>query len=68
MKKAKVACYIDGFNLYHAIKSLPPPSQHLKWVDLWGLASAFIRHSLELLRIGMEKIGILSCSESAWKK
>lgn len=49
MKNAKVACYIDGFNLYHAIKSLPPPNQHLKWVDLWGLASAFIRHSEERL-------------------
>ena len=49
MNKAKVACYIDGFNLYHAIKGLPPPNQHLKWVNLWGLASAFIQHGGERL-------------------
>lgn len=49
MPNAKVACYIDGFNLYHAIKSLPPPCQHLKWINLWGLASAFVQHNQEQL-------------------
>jgi uncharacterized LabA/DUF88 family protein len=28
----RVACFIDGFNLYHSLKALH--LQHLKWVDL----------------------------------
>ena len=27
----RVACYIDGFNLYHAIDDLDKP--HLKWLE-----------------------------------
>jgi hypothetical protein len=33
---AKTACYIDGFNLYHAIDALGVP--HLKWLNLRDLA------------------------------
>ncbi|MAF96445.1 MAG: NYN domain-containing protein [Rhodospirillaceae bacterium] len=32
----RLAVYIDGFNLYHAIDDLRQP--HLKWLDLWALA------------------------------
>jgi uncharacterized LabA/DUF88 family protein len=41
-----VACFIDGFNLYHAVDALRDdagrPLHYLKWLDLWGLASAFV--------------------------
>lgn len=36
---ARVACFIDGFNLYHAIDDLR--FNHLKWVNLWKLAETF---------------------------
>lgn len=36
----RAACYVDGFNLYHAIDNLDKP--HLKWVDLWALAESLI--------------------------
>ena len=44
MVKARVACFIDGFNLYHSIKNLEKP--HLKWVDLWKLTETFIDPSI----------------------
>ncbi len=41
----RVACYIDGFNLYHAIDSLcrinRGSKDHLKWVNLWSLTEKF---------------------------
>ncbi|CAA7616379.1 NYN domain-containing protein [Magnetospirillum sp. UT-4] len=40
MEKERVICFVDGFNLYHAIDGLGRP--HLKWVDLMGLARCFI--------------------------
>lgn len=40
MAKLRVAAYIDGFNLYHAIHDLN--RAHLKWVDLWQLMECFI--------------------------
>jgi uncharacterized LabA/DUF88 family protein len=42
----KCICYIDGFNLYHAIRELATP--HLKWLDLWTLAQSFLSASEEL--------------------
>ena len=36
----RVYAYIDGYNLYHAIKNLNRP--HLKWVDLWKLVNCFV--------------------------
>ena len=45
----KTGCYIDGFNLYHAIKDLKKPS--LKWLDLKGLASSFCRKDDTLVRV-----------------
>ncbi len=40
-------CFIDGFNLYHAIDDLH--LNHLKWVNLSSLAEAFIKPSQETL-------------------
>jgi uncharacterized LabA/DUF88 family protein len=41
----RVICYVDGFNLYHAIDEmtgiLGTPCHHLKWLDLWKLAKQF---------------------------
>jgi len=44
----KVACYVDGFNLYHAIDDLAQP--HLKWLDLAALAASLCRSSEVLTR------------------
>lgn len=41
MKKIRTITYIDGFNLYYAIKDLDRPI--LKWVDLWKLSESFLR-------------------------
>lgn len=41
MKKRRTVTYIDGFNLYYAIKDLDRPN--LKWVDLWKLSETFLR-------------------------
>ena len=42
----RVACYVDGFNLYHAIDSMCRIQRgkidHLKWVDLRALAQCFM--------------------------
>jgi hypothetical protein len=37
----RVACYVDGFNLYHAIDDLNKP--HLKWLDIRALVSSLCR-------------------------
>ena len=45
----RVACYIDGFNLYHAIDAL---GDHLlKWTDLRSLVASFLRQDDSLVRI-----------------
>lgn len=56
LPKKRVTCYIDGFNLYHAIDDLyhlkhplRPLVDCLKWVNLWSLSSAFIKPSQEEL-------------------
>jgi uncharacterized LabA/DUF88 family protein len=46
--KKRIACFIDGFNLYHAIAALKQP--HLKWVDLKKLVSNFIDPAYHELR------------------
>lgn len=45
--KSRVSCFIDGFNMYHAIDELN--KNYLKWVNYYGLASAFIKPSQEKL-------------------
>lgn len=51
-QKRRVACFVDGFNLYHAIDDLrknQKPLHYLKWLNLKKLAHAFIRPSLETI-------------------
>jgi uncharacterized LabA/DUF88 family protein len=36
----RVACYVDGFNLYHAIRGLERPD--LKWLNLRALAASYL--------------------------
>jgi hypothetical protein len=45
----RVGCYIDGFNLYHAIDALEDHS--LKWLDLRSLAMSYLRAEHELARV-----------------
>lgn len=45
----RVACYIDGFNLYHSIDDLKLP--HLKWVDAWALARSLCRTGETLAKV-----------------
>jgi hypothetical protein len=44
----RVACYIDGFNLYHAIDDLRKP--HLKWLDVCDLAESLCRPGENLVK------------------
>jgi hypothetical protein len=46
---SRVACYVDGFNLYHAIADLNKP--HLKWVDLWALSLSLCRDKEILVKV-----------------
>jgi uncharacterized LabA/DUF88 family protein len=39
----KVIVYIDGFNFYHAIKSLSPGTLRNKYVNLWTLSEALLQ-------------------------
>jgi uncharacterized LabA/DUF88 family protein len=50
-KKSKVNCYIDGFNLYHAIVDIAkrtPHSNHLKWLNLKELMNCFVGDDEEI--------------------
>jgi uncharacterized LabA/DUF88 family protein len=40
MTKERVACFIDGFNLYHSVVDLKKP--WLKWLNLWKLSEVFL--------------------------
>ena len=52
-QKKRVSCFIDGFNLYHAIDDLGDGQgnklHYLKWINLWGLSEAFVKTSQEKL-------------------
>ncbi len=39
MPGPRVSCFVDGFNLYHAIHDLH--ENHLKWLNLWALVEMF---------------------------
>ena len=47
MNQERVVCFVDGFNL-SAIDALKRP--YLKWVNLWELASVFIRPKSQQLQ------------------
>ncbi len=46
-RKERVICYIDGFNLYHAIDDTE--KHYLKWVNLYALYNNFIDQNLHEL-------------------
>lgn len=46
--RTRVECFVDGFNLYHAIAKLGAP--HLKWVDLRSLLEGFSDPSVHDVR------------------
>jgi hypothetical protein len=45
----KLALYVDGFNLYHAINDLGDP--RLKWLNLHGLAKSLLRPGEALAKV-----------------
>jgi hypothetical protein len=45
----RVSCYVDGFNLYHAVDDLQKP--HLKWLDLRALAASLCRKDEQLVKV-----------------
>lgn len=47
MARQRVALYVDGFNLYHALCDLR--SDHLKWLNLWRLGQLLIRPKTQRL-------------------
>jgi len=49
LEKKRVKCFVDGFNLYHAILDLGKNFNHLKWLNLHKLAEAFIKPTQEVL-------------------
>lgn len=50
-QKKRVACFVDGFNLYHAIDELRDsknrPLNYLKWINIRNLATRLIPSSTE---------------------
>jgi uncharacterized LabA/DUF88 family protein len=48
LQKKRVKCFVDGFNLYHAIADLK--INHLKWLNLRKLTEAFIKPTQEVLK------------------
>lgn len=46
---AKVQCFIDGYNLYHAMDELKIPKLH--WVNLWNLMKSYLPREAELTHV-----------------
>lgn len=50
--RLKIAFYIDGFNLYHALDELDPSENYCKWLDLYKLAENFAnRYNADLKKV-----------------
>jgi uncharacterized LabA/DUF88 family protein len=47
MERERVICFVDGFNLYHALKDIGIP--HLKWLDLRKLFSHLTRSKSQII-------------------
>ena len=47
MKYERLICFVDGFNLYHALLDIGEP--HLKWLDLRKLFSHLIRSKSQII-------------------
>lgn len=62
MNRERISCFIDGFNLYHALRELRKP--HLKWLDLSKLMEhLFSQHKSQIIT----KIYFFSAYPT-WKK
>ncbi|NGX61332.1 MAG: 6-hydroxy-3-succinoylpyridine 3-monooxygenase HspA, partial [Chlamydiae bacterium] len=42
MNRERIACFVDGFNLYHALREIKKP--YLKWLDLSQLMERLFPH------------------------
>ena len=49
VQMSRVACYVDGFNLYHAIAELNEP--HLNWLDIKALAQSLCRDGESIVNV-----------------
>jgi hypothetical protein len=47
MEHERIICFVDGFNMYHALKELRQP--HLKWLDLRLLFSRLTRAKSQII-------------------
>lgn len=47
MEYERIICFVDGFNMYHALKNLQLP--HLKWLDLQLLFSRLTRSKSQVI-------------------
>jgi hypothetical protein len=47
LDRERVICFVDGFNLYHAIDVMKKP--HLKWLDLRKLFSHLTRSKSQII-------------------
>ncbi|HSX10867.1 MAG TPA: NYN domain-containing protein [Chlamydiales bacterium] len=47
MERERIICFVDGFNLYHALKDLDKP--YLKWLDLQLLFSRLTRSKSQVI-------------------
>lgn len=49
VQMSRGACYVDGFNLHHAIAELNQP--HLQWLDIKALAQSLCRDGESLVKV-----------------
>lgn len=47
MQSERVICFVDGFNMYHALDELKKP--YLKWLDLKKLFSHFVKTKSQII-------------------
>ncbi len=47
MKHERIICFVDGFNMYHALKDLQQP--HLKWLNLQLLFNRLTRSKSQII-------------------
>ena len=57
MEVERVACFIDGFNLYHAIARLGEP--HLKWLDLCRVMQRYVRSASQRVALHAEELTLI---------
>ena len=50
-KQVRHVCFVDGFNLYHAIKEHRHLGNSCKWLNVWKLAERFVQPRTDLVRV-----------------